>query len=95
MAEFVLSKRAQRDVVNAILVSLKDFGPMRADAYLARLEACCSTLGERPNPGTPSPGFKPPLYWVLCGSHVIYYRVTRKRVLVVRVLHRNQQPLRR
>ncbi len=93
MAEYELSKRAQRDLVKALSTSVQDFGAKQALRFSEKLHEDLSTLAETPNPGTPHRKRRG-LFWLPSGSYVVFYRLTHrvKIAVVTRILHQSRLP---
>jgi len=93
VADFILTKLAQRDLVKALRWSRETFGDSQTVTYAGQMRVHLSSLAESPNPGTPYRA-KAGMYWLLSGSHVVFYRAQPRlhRARVVRILHRSRLP---
>jgi plasmid stabilization system protein ParE len=94
VADFILTKRAQADLVKALLWGAEQFGSKQVRVYSERLRADMETLAERPNPGVPLRE-RPGVYWLRSGSHVLFYRLQAraKRARVIRILRQERMAL--
>ena len=91
------SEAALRDVDEILEYGAARFGKAQAAKYLDGLQRACELLAKRPNPGLECAaelGRKRRIWRMHFESHVIYYRLARSGVFVVRVLHKRMQPSR-
>ncbi|MEQ8349473.1 MAG: type II toxin-antitoxin system RelE/ParE family toxin [Sneathiellaceae bacterium] len=88
MAEVRLSKAAAADLEEIALYGLRTFGQVQARRYQQGIVARIARIAETPllYPSVEHirPGYRRSVY----ESHVIYYRIDEARVLVVRILGR-------
>lgn len=82
--------RAARDLDEIWEFSFRRWGPERADHYLRRIEAKAAALARGELSGTKADDVRPRLRRLVVRSHVIWFRVERDRVRVVRVLHQSR-----
>lgn len=68
------------------------WGEAQAGKYLSEIESCCKRLAETPLSGRACEKVRPGLRRMEQGKHVIFYRVQREGILVVRVLHERMLP---
>ena len=94
MLEYRLNKRALVDLDKIAEYSYENFGLQRGDAYSESLFAAFRGLVEFPEKGTSINHIKRNTRRLMYESHVIYYRVSKNRITIMRILHQNQDPLR-
>lgn len=88
MAEFRLSKTAAADVGDIADYTISHFGIEQARRYRDGLVECFSQLAETPLLGRNAGELSPGLRRFEHQSHVVFYQLDPKGVLIVRVLHR-------
>lgn len=94
MAGFRLSATAAADIERIRTFTKKTWGPDQATAYLRLLRERMRWLAAGPRRGKARPELREGLYSYRQDSHVIYYRLGRREIEIVRVLHRRMEPLR-
>jgi toxin ParE1/3/4 len=94
MAAFKLSKAAVNDLLAIGRYTLERWGEPQAVRYLSQLDACFHRIAKNPESGLPCDDLRPGYRRVLEGRHLLFYRVVRKRVQVIRILHERMLPLR-
>ena len=82
----VWAKRADADLI-AIWRYLAPHSERAADDQLRRLQARCDLLVQFPELGPLRLGRRPDVRQLVEGDYLIFYRVTRSRIEVLRVLH--------
>jgi len=82
-----LAPRAQDDVVAIAAYTLEHWGDAQMVRYVDDLHRRFEQLGQFPETGRRRPDVGRRYRSVVQGSHVIFYRVTPKDVVIVRVLH--------
>lgn len=88
MADFVLSERAKKDLVDIANYTEKKWSEEQAERYIRMLLSACGELADKPLVGRSYDPIYPGLRGSACGNHVIFYRVlSRSKVRIVRVLH--------
>ena len=81
------SRRAQADIVEIVRYGAENFGPVRAKAYLERIERRYRQLQDFPESGRADRELHPDVRSISCGSHRIFYSIDDEGILVRRVLH--------
>lgn len=94
MARFVLTPAAARDLDRIADHTIERFGVHQARRYRDGLRATFELIAEHPLMGRDSAHIKAGCRRHAHAGHVIYYRLDGKRVVVLRVLHAAQDPLR-
>ncbi len=88
MADFVLSERAKKDLVDIANYTEKKWSEEQAERYIRMLLSACGELADKPLVGRSYDPIYPGLRGSACDKHVIFYRVlSRSKVRIVRVLH--------
>ena len=82
------SRRAQADIVEIVRYGAEHIGPVRAKAYLARIDLRYRQLRDFPESGRADRDLHPEVRSISCGSHRIYYSIDDKGIMVRRVLHK-------
>jgi toxin ParE1/3/4 len=94
VADYTLSRAADRDLTVLVQGSLSLFGLHQTDRYVAGLHEVLNSLAEFPDLGASflhersSRSYRHHPY----GSHVIYYRRRATDILIVRILHAKMLP---
>ena len=87
MRGIVVTPRAQGDVVEIAAYTLERWGEAQMVRYIDDLHHRFGHLARFPEAGRLRRDVGPRYRSVVQGSHVIFYRVTPKDVVIVRVLH--------
>ena len=87
MARFVLSPSAQADVDEIWAYTVERWGVEQAELYVRQLGSAVETIAQNPQRGRPCDEIREGYRWYPSGSHVVFYRITTKEVVVVRMLH--------
>ncbi len=88
------SVRAERNLQMIADYTLNRWGEDQVIRYLDSLEVCCQQVAASPLLGRECNDVRPGLRRIEHGSHVIFYRVDAKGILVSRILHRSMLPWR-
>jgi len=91
---YTLSQKGKQDILNITNRSMEDFGERQTRIYMAGLESFLQELANNPNLGrvyTHSKTAKEYLYR-LYTSHVVYYRLRKNDIFILRVLHQRMLP---
>ena len=87
---YKLSVRAAKDLIGIHEYGIRHFGVIQADQYHNGLEDTFITLADHPMMARERSEFRRPFRLHPYGSHEIAYRVRGRDVLIVRVLHAQQ-----
>lgn len=87
MAEYRLSPRAQRDLDAVFDYTVAEWGLAQALRYTDLIEAVCADLAEAPQRAPSCDTIRAGYRRRSVEHHVIYFRVTRYGIAVVRILH--------
>jgi toxin ParE1/3/4 len=92
MPAVLLSPAAENDLVHIAEYTLRTWGEIQADRYIAAIEDCCSRLAQNPMLGRACEEIRPGLRRMEEGRQVIFYRQRGKGLVVSRVLHQSMLP---
>ncbi len=87
MDKYILSKKSQEDIESIYDYGKYRFGENLAIQYLIELKNCFENLSQNPEIGKKRNEIKQGLYSFPFISHVIFYRILRNHVRIVRILH--------
>jgi|TARA_R110000772_G_scaffold72505_26_gene158253 toxin ParE1/3/4 len=87
MADLRLSRRAASDLAEIADYTIAEFGIDQARRYRDQLHACFQSLLANPALGRSAEEVTPGLRRIRQQAHVVFYRVERDGLLIVRVLH--------
>jgi toxin ParE1/3/4 len=88
-------RRAKADIAELVRYGAEQYGPVRAKAYLDKIEQRYRQLRDFPESGREDKDLHPLVRSLSCGSHRIYYSIDDKGVMVRRVLHNSMDAKRR
>lgn len=86
MAELRLSRRAASDLAEIADYTISEFGIDQARRYRDQFQACFQSLLDNPQLGRSAEEVAPGLRRIRQQAHVVFYRVERDGLLIVRVL---------
>lgn len=92
MPRFDLSQPAEADIAGIAEYTVAQWGPAQAHVYLDALETRLIELARHPLVGRKRDDLIPGFLSVPFGSHVIFYERASFGIVVMRVLHRRQDP---
>lgn len=84
---YTLSKLAEKDIEKLIEGPLLRFGVERTEQYQRNLEKCLVLLSEEPKIGAAVDEIRKGYRKFPHESHVVYYKVRRRDIFIVRILH--------
>ena len=87
MGRLEFSPRAQRDIEEIWDFSFERFGFEKAEAYMRDLQRAAATVAEDPRRGVSCDDIRAGYRKFSVGSHVLFYRASEARVVIVRILH--------
>ena len=94
MAGYKVTAAAEEDLIAIGDFTAERWGAEQCRAYLAQLVSRFDAIGSSPHLGRPCDEIRTGYWRYHEGRHVIFYRVTRKTVEIVRVLHDQMLPRR-
>jgi toxin ParE1/3/4 len=89
MAEYILSKDADDDLLAIANFTVLNFGEDQAIRYLNELKQLLGQLCQKPELGRGVPEYSPIMKRFNFRSHVIFYQPVDVGILIVRVLHKS------
>lgn len=92
MADYELSNEAENDIVEIGRFSIKTWGVIQADDYIAGLHDTLSLLADSPRLGRSIDDLRQGYLRHEYKSHSIFYRRQLGGIRVVRVLHKRMDP---
>jgi toxin ParE1/3/4 len=92
VARFRFSRRAEADLHEIGLYTLRTWGEAQTNRYLNQLEDCCRLLAGNPALGRACDEIRPGLRRMEQGRHVVFYRVESGGILISRILHQRMLP---
>ena len=84
---FQLSEAAARDIESIFESSKIDFGIIQTEKYFKDLKKCFELLNSNPQIGSKALDLKSGYYRFPHRSHIIFYRIRKEGIFIVRVLH--------
>lgn len=86
----VLSPAAREDLRAIHQHGARQWGKPRSDQYMSSLKNKLWLLLEQPETGKARPELSPDIRSVFVTSHVVFYRIQREQLQIIRVLHGRQ-----
>jgi toxin ParE1/3/4 len=80
--------KAQRDIEEIWDYSLERFGFEKAEAYLRELQRAVKAVAEDPRRGLACDTIRSGYRKFPVGSHIVFFRGSENRFVIVRILHR-------
>jgi toxin ParE1/3/4 len=77
---------AEEDLIGIWLDIAQD-NPRAADRMLDRIEVRCQRLPRHPHMGPARPDLAPDIRHIVIGAYLVFYRVQRSHIEILRVLH--------
>ena len=87
MDHYVLSQKAQEDIESIYDFGLQKFGKNQALAYLMEMRSYFELLLRNTEIGKQRDEIKQGLYSFPYVSHIIFYRLFKNHIRIVRILH--------
>lgn len=91
MYKIHLQVKARRDLKTIWLYSFENFGVDQADKYFDELESAMKTIQDNPLIGVSCDYIRAGYRQFKVNEHYIFYRITKKTINIVRVLHDSMQ----
>jgi toxin ParE1/3/4 len=92
--QLVIAPAAKNDLKDIYQYGLRQWGQAQSESYLSTIKNQFWLLTQQPLMGTERPELLPDTRSLPIESHTLFYRVTAKRVEIIRVLHGRQDPQR-
>ncbi len=83
--------RARKDLKNIWLYTYENFGVAQADRYFDELESGMDTIRDNPLIGVSCDYIRAGYRQYKVNEHYIFYRISKKTIHIVRVLHDTMQ----
>ena len=87
MPEYRLSKRAESDIGEIAYYTIEQFGIEQARTYRDSMNACFNSIVENPKLGKKVNHIRKGYRCFIHQSHAIFYKMERRDILIIRVLH--------
>lgn len=87
---YELSQAADNDIEAIFDYTIKQFGITQAIKYVTSFEAVFENLVNNPEIGRKRDEVKKGLRSLIKESHIIFYRIMKDRIRIIRVLHVNR-----
>jgi toxin ParE1/3/4 len=94
MAEYRLSKRAQRDLDDIFDYTVAQWGLEQAMRYTDRIETACATLAAAPQLAQGCAFIRPGYRRKSIEHHVVYFQATAYGIAIIRILHHRMDAVR-
>jgi len=92
MAEYLLRPKARKDLEGIWVYTYETWGEDQANSYIYDLDNGFQALAAKPEKGLPCDDIREGYCRYLVGKHIIYYKVIKKGIEVVRILHQRMDP---
>jgi len=92
--QLVIAPAAKNDLKDIYQYGLRQWGQAQSESYLTIIKNQFWLLTQQPLMGTERPELLPDTRSIPIESHTLFYRVTAKRVEIIRILHGRQDPQR-
>jgi toxin ParE1/3/4 len=84
---YELSSEADSDIENIFVYTLKEFGLEQAVDYISQFEKSFVQVLDNPKSGRARSEIRKGLRSIGQNTHVIFYRILKDRIRIVRILH--------
>jgi toxin ParE1/3/4 len=92
MSEVRYSLRAEYDLNEIAEYTKRTWSEAQADRYLGEIQSCCERLADSPALGRKCDAVRLGVRRMEQGSHVIFFTVEKKGIVVARILHKSMVP---
>ena len=92
MADFSLRPKARKDLEGIWSYTDETWGEDQADSYIHDLDSGFRALAANPEKGRPCDDIREGYRKHSVGKHIIFYRIAKKRIEIVRILHQRMDP---
>jgi len=92
MAEFSLRPKARKDLEGIWSYSYETWGKDQADSYIHDMDSAFHALAVNLIKGHPCDDIREGYRKHFVGKHIIFYRLSKKGVEIVRILHQRMDP---
>ena len=94
MPDYRLTSKAQLDLRKIADWGIDTFGIIKARTYRDSLNEAFARLALHRTLGESFGHLRPQLRRLVHGSHIIYYKLADEKIVIERILHQSQDPLR-
>jgi toxin ParE1/3/4 len=95
MRRLAFTPRARRDIEEIWEYSVEQFGVDKAETYLRDIQRAAMTVTEDPRRGLGCDEIRSGYRKFSVGSHILFFKASATRVVIVRILHRRMDFSRR
>ena len=92
MADFYLRPKARKDLEDIWSYTYETWGKDQADSYIHDLDSGFRALAVNPKKGRPCDDIREGYRKHFVGKHIIFYRMAKKGIEIVRILHQRMDP---
>jgi toxin ParE1/3/4 len=92
MLRIVVSPRARDDMVGIATYTLSTWGEAQMSRYIDGLHARFEELARFPGLGRSRDEMAPGYRSIVQGAHIVFYRITARELVIVRILHGRMDP---
>ena len=92
MLEIHKQALAEEDLIGIWNYTFKQWGAEQADTYLDQLNESIAILAENPRLGINCDSIRQGYRQLHIKHHLVYYRITRTRIEIIRVLYEEMDP---
>jgi len=92
VARYELSLGAQADIAGIKEFTLGHWGKAQAKQYIEEMRERFRHLAKHPKIGRARDDIRGGMRSLLVGSHILYYETRNESVLIIRVVHKSQDP---
>ena len=93
MAHYRLTPDAQSDLIEIRRFTVKQWGTAQSKKYLSELRQTIQLLADNASLGKTRPEISEEVFSFPHGSHVIYYVIHERQLVVFGVLHKRMVPM--
>lgn len=90
MANYLLSKLAQQDIISIVDYTMDTWGQAQVSKYLSQLEQRFEWLSENSESGKEREDVKEGYRSYPEGRHVIFYRIAKAGVEIIGIIHQSE-----
>jgi toxin ParE1/3/4 len=88
----VVLPKAQADIIDIAAYTLANWGERQMARYIDSLHERFVDLASHPEMGRRRDEIRRGYRSIVHGSHIVFYRLTRRELVIVRVLHGRMNP---
>ena len=92
--KLVFAPRATADIDQIFDYTEAQWGSDQAEKYISDLRDACRSFTGTLRPGRSAASIRKGYFVIGCGSHNIFFREEKTRIVIVRILHNRMDPSR-